>query len=98
MDKKKLQKGVRTGIWGFDILLIALIIFLAIASILNKTFFESYFSLWIETYGLTSLFLISLLLELIPQFITPLLILVPSLFIVGLNPHMVIFAVFIEIN
>jgi len=89
IDHKTIKRHVDRGIKIFDALLILAFVILAIVAIYNQQYLEEFVLKELQNYGLIVLFFINFLLEFIPQMITPVATLLPSLAL-GLNPHLTI--------
>jgi len=87
MKNKKVKKAIEF----VNVFITLLILILIIYGIINLSFLDEEFSYLIYNYGIIALFAISVLLDLIPQLISPIIALSMGI-IAGINVHYAIFA------
>jgi membrane protein YqaA with SNARE-associated domain len=81
-NKKKIQAIVKAGV----ILVTIVSLFLIFYTLANSEALEQKFSTQVQNYGIPSLFILSLLLDLIPQIISPVVMLATAT-VAGVNIH-----------
>lgn len=79
-NKKKIQTTIKVGV----ILITIVSLFLIFYTLINSEILEQEFSKQVQDYGIPSLFILSLLLDLLPQLISPIIILTAAT-VVGIN-------------
>lgn len=81
-NKKKIQAAIKAGATLVTIVSLVLIFY----TLINYETLEQEFSSQVQNYGIPSLFTLSLLLDLIPQLISPIVILATAI-VAGVNIH-----------